>query len=502
MKTFGGILCLLVAFFNSSFALFGKRLPVVRRNLMHCLLRAGSSSVPTPFNGLAVDYDGETPPEKALILMDVFCPYHGGYLANRAREIPGVAVVYLLSEYLFGYLQRTSNLEEEQASIEAMRLPGSPAEIEEWKKALGDDDSLKLVAVYCESDAGLADAERLRDWLQVECLDDPVIHEARRNKYLMQEAVRNNAGGLAVAKQKLCETADEARAFAGELFAKQQRRVVVKPIRGVASESVYLCQNLQEVDEAWNKIISTSVYGSGTQHANVLVQEFLNGTEYAVDVVSRNGDHKIAAIWRYDKRPANGAAFCYFKTELVDAEMDESVVEICTYIKSALTALGVKWGLSHNEVIVPTDNSRGPMLIEVNCRQHNMDFGPLTMACIGYNALDMTLVALLGDEGDWAHYPDMPFLRAYGCMVHLVNYASGCLKQNFYLQEMSDLPSVFEYEVYEPFRTPGERIEPTIDIRSDAGWAQLINEDPDELQHDVEQIVEWMPRMFETAECD
>jgi len=159
--------------------------------------------------------------------------------------------------------------------------------------------------------------------LQVECLDDPVIHEARRNKYLMQESAHRKAG-LAVVKQKLCETIDDVRAFAGDLFALQQRRVVVKPIRGVASETVYLCQNLKEVDKAWKEITLTQVFGSGAQHENALVQEFVDGTEYAVDVMSRDGDHKIAAIWRYDKRPANGASFCYFKTELIDAEIDET----------------------------------------------------------------------------------------------------------------------------------------------------------------------------------
>jgi hypothetical protein len=110
----------------------------------------------------------------------------------------------------------------------------------------------------------------------------------------------------------------------------------------------------------------------------------------------------------------------------------------------------------------------------------------------------MTLAAMLGDDDDWAGFPDLPVLRAHGCMVHLVNYASGRLEQSFHLQEMADLPSVFDCEIYEQFRIPGEQIEPTVDIRSDAGWAQLINDDPDALQCDYEQIVEWMPTMFKT----
>ena len=52
-----------------------------------------------------------------------------------------------------------------------------------------------------------------------------------------------------------------------------------------------------------------NVYG-GDQSA-VLCQEFLKGKEYVVDHVSRDGVHKTAMIYVYDKRPANGSAFVY-----------------------------------------------------------------------------------------------------------------------------------------------------------------------------------------------
>ena len=48
----------------------------------------------------------------------------------------------------------------------------------------------------------------------------------------------------------------------------------------------------------------------------VLVQEWIEGVEYAVDTVSRDGEHKVTAMWRYDKRPVNGGPFVYFCTEL------------------------------------------------------------------------------------------------------------------------------------------------------------------------------------------
>jgi len=42
-------------------------------------------------------------------------------------------------------------------------------------------------------------------------------------------------------------------------------------------------------------------------------------------------------------------------------------------------------------------------------------------------------------------------------------------------------------------------VTPTVDIRSDAGWIHLINDDPSQLQSDYETIVNLMPTMFRVA---
>jgi len=129
-------------------------------------------------------------------------------------------------------------------------------------------------------------------------------------------------------------------------------------------------------------------------------------------------------------------------------------------------------------------------------------FMPLTMSCVGYNALDMTLAALLGTDEDWDQYPDLPVLRAAGCMVHLVNYVSGRVTGVQHLEELNELPSVLNWEIYETF-APNEDIEPTMDIRSDAGWVQLVSEDSQKLTQDFQRIVEWMPTMFQVqADAD
>ena len=295
---------------------------------------------------------------RVLILLDCFCPYHGIYLAQHVLQTyPNVAVVFCVSDYLKKYLQVTDP-DNDQWHSDATSMP-TPENLEEWKQKIAQGYSqnhsrqgpveLEIIGVYCESDSGLADAERLRERLNVTCRDDPMRLEARRNKYLMNERVREH--GLEVCQQRLCKSLGETKTFSQTLFATSPTgRVVVKPVRGVATESVYLCSSLEEVSDAWDKITATKVFGSSENvtHNSVLVQEFLEGTEYALDVISRNGTHKVAAIWRYDKRPGapgTGAAFCYFQTKLIDAEQEEDsrvVGMIADYIMSALDALGVR----------------------------------------------------------------------------------------------------------------------------------------------------------------
>lgn len=477
--------------------------------------------------------------KRAIILMDRFSEYHGGYLEQVALEVYGVAVVNVLSTYLWGYfIQQYPHLEEPKL----MRVPPTDELLNAWQKRLREEGINRIEAVICESDSGLAEAEKLASELGVTKSNG--INEARRDKYLMNEVIREKAPNLKVVKQKLCRTVEEALKFAKNdlrvIFSEKsvgltQSTVktseeqengligrgqhyyfgglansvcIVKPKRGAASDSVFLVTSIDEMKEAFAEIIGSTVLGEIKQsHDSVLVQEFVTGTEYAVDIVSKNGQHKVAALWKYDKRPANGRAFVYHATELIStfAPNEEAV---CDYATSALDALDLKWGLTHTEIIIGEDGiSR---LVEVNCRQHNMDFTPITMACIGYNALDMLLAAYLGnpilstvDDSisanlDWNLLPDRPVTRAFGAMVHLVNHAKGELVgvNEEALREIRALDSTLDMEVYESFLSIGNQIEPTVDIKTDAGWVQLIHDDAKTFVKDYQRILELMPTLF------
>ena len=425
-------------------------------------------------------------------------------------------------------------VEKEEGHLSS-RLPDltNEEEVEAWKSLI--PSNMEICGVYCESDSGLDDAERLGVALGLypKCHDG--VNEARRNKYLMNRKV--GEAGLDVVKQKLCKTIEEAELFAETLGLKEEANnsssmIVVKPVRGVASDDVYLCTDLPSLRSAFRNVMQSAVFGSATslKHEEVLVQEFATGTEYAIDVVCRDGERKIGALWKYDKRATNGAPFVYFSTKLVNAVTEngndkEIEQAVCDYVFEALDALDIRWGLQHVEVIVEkVNNSLRVRLVEVNCRQHNTDFRPLTNAVVGYNALDMTLAAYFSEtrkqssttseeERDthqypadtqhlrlnWDDIPTLPSTLAHGAIVHFVSFVEGVISRIRYdiLTEMEDLESVMDMEVYPQFLKVGNDIQKTIDIRSDTGWAHLINDDGAKFSSDYERLVHLMGEMFE-----
>jgi biotin carboxylase len=485
---------------------------------------------------------------KVLLLMDSFCDVHGLFLARRAREMYGIVVVPVYSNYMAGYFRLQHHRGDAPENIQellAMCMPSSMEETHEWCKlleeqlltavAMGDDgiDTLasidcdtnenflttkyEIVALVCDSDSGLADAEQLADWLNVTTRNPGGVCENRRNKYLMIESVKD--AGMGTVKQRLCTSREVAIEFATSLLLSSADRVVLKPIRGCGSDDVHLCNSIDSVSTAFDTIYGSSIFGSpGQNHDTVLIQEFAQGQEYAIDTVSRDGELKIVAIWKYDKRPANGAPFVYYATKLFD-DSESSTESICPmlydYLNRCFQALDIRWGITHSEIIVTAD---GPRLVEINCRQHNMDFLLLTMGGIGYNIYDVLLAAYFGNinhddvkddddnnakkQLDWDLIPHIPSIRMNAAMIHLVNSKNGTLKRvnNDALYEIEAMASVGNMEVYNKFLEVGTQIHPTIDIKTDAGWIQLVNPDAEIFDADFQRIIELMPTLFEIEE--
>jgi biotin carboxylase len=221
---------------------------------------------------------------------------------------------------------------------------------------------------------------------------------ARRNKYVMGETVRN--AGVRAVKQAMCVNEQEVRAFLETLKVPgkgDELRCVVKPVQSAGTDDVFLCQSYDEAITAFHRIYG-KMNGIGLMNTCVLVQEFLVGKEYVIDKVSRDGVHKLVAIWEYDKRRVNNANFVYFGMRLKpsDTKMAQVMAE---YADQVLDALGIFNGPSHMEIMLNTiqgpdgEVEYHPCLVEVGARCHGGEgtWLPVVNECIGYSVVSVTL---------------------------------------------------------------------------------------------------------------
>ena len=84
--------------------------------------------------------------------------------------------------------------------------------------------------------------------------------------------------------------------FEGDASGVLPFKAVVKPVEGAGSDGVSICNARDEVRAAYRAFEGTKNV-LGLDNYEVLLQEFLAGTEYVVDTVSLDGLHKVVAIW-------------------------------------------------------------------------------------------------------------------------------------------------------------------------------------------------------------
>uniref|UniRef100_A0A7S3TXV7 ATP-grasp domain-containing protein n=1 Tax=Emiliania huxleyi TaxID=2903 RepID=A0A7S3TXV7_EMIHU len=200
----------------------------------------------------------------------------------------------------------------------------------------------KVDAVICGAETGVELADRLSQRSGLASNGTELGN--RRDKHTQQQAVRE-AGMRAVRETLGTEWQTVAGWVASELEANG--KVVLKPVESAGSDGVKLCASLEE-SKAHFETLMGAQRRVGAQGGAVLCQEFLVGPEYVVDTVTSAGEHKVTAVWKYDKRPCNGAAFVYFG--MLPVPPSEAVAQrLIGYVLPVLDALQIRYGATHGE---------------------------------------------------------------------------------------------------------------------------------------------------------
>jgi len=295
----------------------------------------------------------------------------------------------------------------------------------------------------------------------------------------MGERVRT--AGVRAVKQAKATSWIEIERFT-KRFTTQNWKAVIKPCSSAGTDNVYLATSTAELKSYFNKIFQAKNL-LGSVNTECVVQEFLEGKEYVVDSVSRNGVHKVITIWEYDKRPCNDTNFVYFGMRLRSGE-GKKEQELITYMKKVLDALQVKNGAGHGEVMYTPD---GPCLVEVGARCHGGEgsWVPLVNKCLGRNQVQSVIDALL-DEKAFKSIPDYPVLSDYyGLEVFLVSRVEGKLKGFPRLDEVKRLKSFFQLDL---MVKPGEMLKKTVDCITRPGSVRLCHKDKEQVEKDFNTI--------------
>jgi len=319
--------------------------------------------------------------------------------------------------------------------------------------------------------------------------------------------------GLSTLREKLCLSLEEAMEFCHSSLGMNERdsfdydgpSCVVRSPFGYGTHTIPRCNTLHEVKEEYESI----------KDGEKIVQEFLEGVEHVVDIVSRDGIHKVAAAWRCDKRRIYSTPFSMYATHLAHPHTNVEARMACEYAMEVLNALGVRWGLLHINVMVNRVNQCDDFhmcckLIDIKYRQHNIDLS-LTTRCIGYNSLDMLLVSYMVDipgliprptsEHDtpmveWSDLPKFPQnIRAYSAVLHLVSNLKGSIMEGIHRGDILEIPSVDSVCLNKFTQSSDEEADGPFHVnkRDDAGSIYMINEDPMQFQKDYLQVIELLP---------
>ena len=333
----------------------GKHRRAMTSDRPNALLRIMSQDRPELRGGMRKRFTTVDASKEVVVVVD---PYSTGCLIVKEIQSRGYAVICLWTRGFSDEMKthvpmscgKISYLKE---VTEGDNLGETTREL--YKAA----EKLRIVGCIAGGEAGVDTADVLSERLQVRTNGAQGIFANRRDKKVQQELIRD-AGIRSIRQAAGKQWSDVEEFLKNETFP-----VVLKPTDSAGTDGVKLCHTFEEAKEHFHQLFEVEAVNGGF-NTEVLCQEFLRGKEYVVDTASRDGTHKVTAVWVYDKRPANGAAFVYYGMVPVESNSAEAKL-VVPYIKRVLDALEMKNGAGHGEVILTPS---GPCLVEMNCRAH------------------------------------------------------------------------------------------------------------------------------------
>jgi hypothetical protein len=328
------------------------------------------------------------------------------------------------------------------------------------------------LCVIAGNESGVELAERLGQVLTPGTGNVPGLAAARRDKWQMAQAVER--AGLPLLRQIWSASGDTVAAWLHD-NGLENNWLVLKPPKSGGTDGTHITAPGEDWRPCFDQI-NGAVNRYGERNAGVLVQEFAEGTEFAVDTYSVDGRHGLVEVCRYHKRVSGNRLGLYDRTDFLAPDAAD-VADVAAYATRVADAVGVRNGSAHTEVMLTKD---GPRLIEIAARLGGTPLQQASRLATGDCQIDRTVRHVL--TGDFTPGYE---LRQHASVVCLSAPHGGVLRNAEVLASLADLSSARLFSL--PHRT-GDIVPATEDLFTLLGWILIVAPSAAALDRDYQLI--------------
>lgn len=334
--------------------------------------------------------------------------------------------------------------------------------------------------IIAGSEMGVELADKLVASFRIEQASNPNTTKLRRNKYYMQEKLREN--NIKSIKQFKSKNLDKIIQWCESL---ETTPIVIKPLNSAASDGVTICDNISEIKYAFERIINQE-NKLGIKNEEVLAQEYIHGNQYFVNSVSWEGKHFISDIWIQSRRRLNQRAFLFESMSLCpsDGYIEN---ELRNYTEKVLNILNLSHGAAHSEVIWTKD---GPVLIELNARLMGASIDDSSFkAALGYTQAQLLALAYVHSQEFINNYVGKKYCLLQNLTeVSFLFHKDGILKDFPKKEEIKKLLSFHNFIGLPEMETKVKKTEDTVGL---PGFVYLLHHDKKIIEEDLNKILNW-----------
>ncbi len=239
---------------------------------------------------------------------------------------------------------------------------GDKADIIQLTRDMSFDDLInklkayEIIAVVPGSEPGVQLADKLNKALNL-AGNDPDTTHLRNTKVGMFEAL--GKAGIRRIESCVVTTQDQIIRF---WYNNKLSKAVLKFSESAGTVGFKICNSVEDCIVYFEEM--QSMYTLTGFVSEIIIQEYIGGTEYVVNSLSIDGKHKITDLWRYDKIIQDDSSVIY-DVDVLIKELTPGMQALIEYDYKVLDAVGMKNGACHTEIKI---DEKGPVLIETNAR--------------------------------------------------------------------------------------------------------------------------------------